>query len=302
LLVEVVSSSADIEYELDEDDVRIVFEKFGKVSSVEVDQQSNKAVVVIEDARDGYDAEKYLNFYKLTDSSAYLTVKWQFGDFDSLQKSALMLRESSKKLEQVLNDNENDKAEELKQENLIKSSSGNEVEKILDISDDSKLSLESSCSPEKIKMGVNTQCTSLSKFTCKYEIPLKNLPGFSVARKIIGYRGKNMKSILDKLKDKHFSGPIQEVIKLRLRGKGSGYKEGPDNCESDEPLHLCVSSQYFEKYTEACKLAEILLKDTYREYNNFCRSRGRPTKNYKIIKMENSPACFLSNYSNKAQQ
>lgn len=111
-----------------------------------------------------------------------------------------------------------------------------------------------------------------------------------------------MKSILDQLKNKCFSGPIQDVIKLRLRGQGSGFKEGPNNCESDEPLHLCVSSQYYEKYAEACMLVEKLLKDTYREYNNFCKYRGRPTRSYKIVKMENSPACFLSNYSNQAQQ
>lgn len=157
-------------------------------------------------------------------------------------------------------------------------------------------------SPEKMKKGINTQCTSLSKCTCKYEIPISNLPGFSVARKIIGYRGKNMKNILNKLKDSHFKGPIQDIIKLRLRGQGSGFKEGPNERESDEPLHLCVSSQYHEKYIEACKLVEKLLKDIYREFNNFCSKRGRPTKHYKIIKMENSPACFLSNYSSNPQQ
>lgn len=43
-----------------------------------------------------------------------------------------------------------------------------------------------------------------------------------------------------------------EVVKLRLRGKGSGFKEGPKQEESNEPLHLCVSSKYYEKYTKAC--------------------------------------------------
>ena len=111
-----------------------------------------------------------------------------------------------------------------------------------------------------------------------------------------------MKKILEKLKDNHFSGPIQDVIKLRLRGQGSGFKEGPNNCESPEPLHLCVSSKYFEKYTEACRYVEKLLKDVYSEYNNFCRYRGRPTYNYKITKMENNPASFLANYSSNSQQ
>ena len=35
-----------------------------------------------------------------------------------------------------------------------------------------------------------------------------------------------------------------EVVKLRLRGKGSGFKEGPRQEESSEPLNLCVSSKY----------------------------------------------------------
>jgi hypothetical protein len=142
----------------------------------------------------------------------------------------------------------------------------------------------------------------VSKFTCKYEIPVKNLPGFSVARKVIGHRGKNMKLILQTLKDNHFSGPIQDVIKLRLRGQGSGFKEGPNNCESPEPLHLCVSSKYYEKYTEGCKLVENLLKDVCQEYNNFCRWKNRPQIKYNIKKLENSPACYLSNYSSTAQQ
>lgn len=32
-----------------------------------------------------------------------------------------------------------------------------------------------------------------------------------------------------------------DSIKLRLRGRGSGYKEGPNKAESDDPLHLCIS-------------------------------------------------------------
>lgn len=31
---------------------------------------------------------------------------------------------------------------------------------------------------------------------------------------------------------------IQDLAKLRLRGRGSGFKEGPRHEESAEPLHL----------------------------------------------------------------
>ena len=35
-----------------------------------------------------------------------------------------------------------------------------------------------------------------------------------------------------------------ELLKLRLRGRGSGYKEGPEQLESEEELHLCISAKY----------------------------------------------------------
>lgn len=56
-----------------------------------------------------------------------------------------------------------------------------------------------------------------------------------------------------------------DVVKLRLRGKGSGFKEGQMKrgkigakiwylIESDEPLHLCISSKFSDKYKIAAKL------------------------------------------------
>jgi hypothetical protein len=31
---------------------------------------------------------------------------------------------------------------------------------------------------------------------------------------------------------------VQDLVKLRLRGRGSGFKEGPRQEESGEPLHM----------------------------------------------------------------
>ena len=45
---------------------------------------------------------------------------------------------------------------------------------------------------------------------------------------------------------------VPEVVKLRLRGKGSGFKEGPKQEESKEALHLCISSRFFAQYMHAC--------------------------------------------------
>lgn len=66
------------------------------------------------------------------------------------------------------------------------------------------------------------------KYTCRFEIQIENEREFQVCRKIIGPKGSNMKQIIefccqDRLGDFSY---FQEQIKLRLRGKGSGYKEG----------------------------------------------------------------------------
>jgi len=76
-----------------------------------------------------------------------------------------------------------------------------------------------------------------------------------------------------------------EFLKLRLRGKGSGFKEGPEGkgalffyypkfLESLEPMHLCVSSKYMEVYKMACGKIEELLNKLYLEYANFCKKMG----------------------------
>lgn len=70
--------------------------------------------------------------------------------------------------------------------------------------------------------------SSASKFTCKYEIHYgsqNSANGFQLAKRIIGPKGSNMKSIIEA----SFNGKrmIPDYLKLRLRGRGSGFKEGP---------------------------------------------------------------------------
>jgi len=69
---------------------------------------------------------------------------------------------------------------------------------------------------------------SMIKYTCRYEIQIENEREFQVCRKIIGPKGSNMKQIIEYCcQDKHEDYQYyQEQIKLRLRGTGSGYKEG----------------------------------------------------------------------------
>jgi len=81
-----------------------------------------------------------------------------------------------------------------------------------------------------------------------------------------------------------------EVVKLRLRGKGSGFKEGPNQEESEDPLNLCISSKYKDKYDFACNEMERLLLKVYEEYNHFYMYKQRKPANWnqklKIMKEE----------------
>jgi len=75
-------------------------------------------------------------------------------------------------------------------------------------------------------------------------------------------------------------------VKLRLRGRGSGFKEGPNNQESDEPLHLCISSKYLDKYKNACTLVQELVSSVYDDYKKFCDKNHRNYPNFQIKKVE----------------
>jgi len=78
-----------------------------------------------------------------------------------------------------------------------------------------------------------------------------------------------------------------QSVKLRLRGKGSGYKEGLKNAESDDPLQLCISSMFYEKYNDACTMAQELLMNIFEEYKRYCQKSGKDLiKNLRIQKME----------------
>ena len=106
--------------------------------------------------------------------------------------------------------------------------------------------------------------SNTGKYICKYEILIPNEKDFRIAKRIIGSKGNNMKKIVD----------LVQGIKLRLRGKGSGFKEGPKNKESDEPLHLCISSKNIEEMNRACLLINNLLEKIYEDYKIYCYKNG----------------------------
>ena len=111
--------------------------------------------------------------------------------------------------------------------------------------------------------------TNFEKYICKYLILLPNDKDFQVAHRLIGNKGYNMKKIICECQDSN-SINIKDNVKLRLRGRGSGYKEGPENKESDEPLHLCISSKNKDVMNKACILVDDLLNSIYEDYKNFC--------------------------------
>ena len=113
----------------------------------------------------------------------------------------------------------------------------------------------------------NIEEKNYGKYTCKYEILIPNDKEFQVARRLIGSKGCNMKKILNECKQNNNN---NDNIKLRLRGRGSGYKEGPQNKESDEPLHLCISAKNQEEMKKACGLVDDLLNKIYDEYKKYC--------------------------------
>jgi len=124
------------------------------------------------------------------------------------------------------------------------------------------------------------------KYTCRYEIQIENDKEFQVVRRIIGSKGCNMKRIVEQCQNK-WSNNHNDSVKLRLRGKGSGFKEGPNKQESNEPLHLCVSSKFPDKYNKACQLVSDLLDKIFEEYKRYCYKHGMiAVKTLAILKEE----------------
>ena len=95
---------------------------------------------------------------------------------------------------------------------------------------------------------------------------------FPIVGRIIGPQGSHMKKIYE-----------QTGAKLRLRGRRSNFKEGPEGKESDDPLHLCVSSADEVSFRRACEQVESLLASVYADYTNWCDHNKVPIPNIQLI-------------------
>lgn len=127
---------------------------------------------------------------------------------------------------------------------------------------------------------------SSTKFTARFYFYIESSPDFELSKKIIGKKGKNMKIILTECEKVFRDEKVpRDFLKLRLRGKGSSYKEGATNKESDEDLHLCLSAKNGEVLSKAIELIESLLEGIFKEYNVFCKRQGLKTvkRLYRLI-------------------
>ena len=128
----------------------------------------------------------------------------------------------------------------------------------------------------------NSACASavplIRKYTCRFDIQIENDKEFHVARRIIGQKGCNMKRIV---KQAGFD------AKLRLRGRGSGFLEGSQKQESQEPLHLCVSCKEYQGYRSAVDQVDELLEVIYNEFKEYCMMKGQSfSENLRVIMHE----------------
>lgn len=105
------------------------------------------------------------------------------------------------------------------------------------------------------------------KFLCTFIVGVPDDPTFTVAKRIIGRGGSHMKFIAN----------ICVATKLRLRGRGSGFRERGTNAESNIPLQINVSSPDLEEYELAKRELTSLLRSVYSDYKKL-RSKAVKVK------------------------
>lgn len=116
---------------------------------------------------------------------------------------------------------------------------------------------------------------SSAKYTARFYFYIESSYDFELSKKIIGKKGKNMKMILNECEQIFEPNKVpRDFLKLRLRGRGSSYKEGATNKESDEDLHLCLSAKNPDVLGRAVESIEKLLEVISKEYSAHCKKHG----------------------------
>mmetsp|Transcript_42774 Transcript_42774/g.100271 ORF Transcript_42774/g.100271 Transcript_42774/m.100271 type:complete len:530 (-) Transcript_42774:237-1826(-) len=109
------------------------------------------------------------------------------------------------------------------------------------------------------------------KFICIFQVGLEDDDEFCLVKRILGKGGNNMRAIADSCN-----------AKVRLRGLGSGFLEGADGKEANMPLQLNVSCVDFETYQMAVDRVAYLLRDLYKHYRKYIRSKGLTPPELKV--------------------
>ena len=136
-----------------------------------------------------------------------------------------------------------------------------------------------------IKFQTNSTRDYKLKYVSRYIVQIDNEKNFPVKKLIIGDKGMTLRNILINNCIKYG----EQTTKIRLRGRGSGYKEGPRNEESKDPMELCISSLNLVSFTRCSAEIEKLLKNIYYQYYIY-QSRNNLEKkmNNNDNKFENS--------------
>lgn len=109
------------------------------------------------------------------------------------------------------------------------------------------------------------------KWQCQFTIGIEEESHFHVVRRIIGIHGAHVKAIA-----------AQSGSRLRLRGRGSKFLEGPEQQESTDPLMLCMSAPDHTAYDMAVQLIIELIERVYGEYTTFCEKNKLPAPELRI--------------------
>ena len=112
------------------------------------------------------------------------------------------------------------------------------------------------------------------KFICNYEVQIPNDDDFKITKILIGNKGDLFTQILK-------CAGAGESDKIRLRGKGSGFKEGVNCQESDDGLQLCISSKNHGIFGFLCRAVDSILIQIYSRYKNFIEDFNSKRENLK---------------------
>jgi len=259
---------------LEQSDLYSLFSYFGEIEEIRmVPHQRYSANILYKDIVSAFFAQQALHQYSLPKIDAKIYLRWIQCDYRNgynkmPETEELALTQSAPQPDTNLSDSSLKKSEKLEK------SGSSEV-------------------PLKPVQNSNIKPTeefqpweTYTKYTCRFEVQIENDAHYHVSRRLIGPKGCNMKKILRECtKDMHF--PVPSIIKLRLRGRGSGFLEGPKQEECKEPLHLCISTCYKEKYFIAKQRVSELLLKIYADYKQFCIKSGKEVKDLKLKFTEN---------------